>query len=46
MSKHSLNEWYKLDEKDVADFDKTCTFYEEIARAMQDNPFFKYKITN
>ena len=46
MSKHSLNEWYKLDEKDVADFDKTCAFYEEIARAMQDNPFFKYKITN
>ena len=46
MSKHSLNEWYKLDEKDVADFDKTCTFDKEIARAMQDNPFFKYKITN
>ena len=46
MSKHSLNEWHKLDEKDIADFDKTCAFYEDIARAMQDNPFFKYKITN
>lgn len=46
MSKHSLNEWYELDAKDIADFDKTCMFYEDIARSMQGNPFFKYKITN
>lgn len=45
-NKHELNEWYKLDIQDIIDFEETCGFYEDIARSMQDNPFFKYKITN
>lgn len=45
-SKHSLNEWYELDTNDIKQFEELCIFYEDIARAMQDNPFFKYKITN
>ena len=44
--KHSLNEWYNLDVTDIKDFEEICNFYEDIARSMQDNPFFKYKITN
>ena len=28
------------------DFEKKCQFYEDLARSLQDNPFFKYKITN
>lgn len=44
--KQVLNEWYKLDLKDIIDFEKKCMFYEDIARSLQDNPFFKYKITN
>lgn len=45
-SKHSLNEWYGLELQDIIDFEKTCQYYEDIARQLQDNPFFKYKITN
>lgn len=43
-SKHSLNEWYELSTQDIVDFEKTCTFYEDIAKNMQENPFFKYKL--
>lgn len=46
FGKQILNEWYKLDLKDIIDFEKKCMFYEDIARSLQDNPFFKYKITN
>lgn len=45
-NKHSINEWYELSLEDIVDFENTCNFYEDIAKAMQDNPFFKYKITN
>lgn len=45
-NKHSLNEWYNLDTAEIKDFENICMFYEDIARNMQDNPFFKYKITN
>lgn len=44
--KNSLNEWYELDIQDIIDFEKICQDYENIAKQLQDNPFFKYKITN
>lgn len=45
MAKHSLNEWYDLEQQDIIDFEETCNYYEKIAEAMKDNPFFKYKKT-
>lgn len=45
MGKHSLNEWYTLEQQDIIDFEETCNYYEKIAEAMKDNPFFKYKKT-
>lgn len=43
MAKYSLNEWYNLELQDIIDFEETCNYYEKIAEAMKDNPFFKYK---
>lgn len=45
-NKHSLNEWYNLDINDINNFENLCEFYENIARSVQNNPFFKHKITN
>lgn len=45
QSKNELNEWYNLDMEDIKNFESYCKEYEDIARLMQDNPFFKYKIS-
>lgn len=44
LEKHILNEWYQLEVQDIVDFENICQHYEDIARSLQDNPFFKYKI--
>lgn len=43
FGKHSLNEWYELDTDDIANFENICLKYQNIAKTLQDNPFFKYK---
>lgn len=44
--KNMLNEWYNLDIDDIKNFEEICQSYEDIARTLQDNHFFKYKLTN
>lgn len=44
LGKHSLNEWYELDNNDIRDFELTCQHYQDVAETLQDNPFFRYKI--
>lgn len=42
--KHSLNEWYELSNDDIKNFEDICQTYQDIAKTLQDNPFFKYKL--
>lgn len=43
-NKHSINEWYELGIDDIVNFEDSCKKYEDIAKTLQDNPFFKHKI--
>lgn len=43
LPKHSLNEWYELDNDDISNFESICNKYQNMAQMLQDNPFFKYK---
>jgi cell wall assembly regulator SMI1 len=44
LNKQSLNEWYELTLQDINEFEDTCQHYQDVAQALQNNPFFKYKI--
>lgn len=46
LSKHSLNEWYELDVDDITNFEEICSKYQNMAKTLKDNPFFKYKTTS
>ena len=46
LSKHSLNEWYELDVDDITKFEEICGKYQNMAKTLKDNPFFKYKTTS
>jgi hypothetical protein len=43
FAKNALNEWYELDCEDINDFEKVCQKYQDVAKTLQKNPFFKYK---
>lgn len=42
-SKNSLNEWYELDVNDISEFENICAKYQDMAKILQENPFFKHK---
>lgn len=42
--KQKLNEWYELDIEDIKRFEEYCKFYEDVAKVLQDNPYFKYRL--
>jgi hypothetical protein len=41
FEKHKFNEWFELNEEDILDFKKTCSFYENNAKSLENNPFAK-----
>lgn len=40
LSENVLNEWFKLPDEVLFNFEKICEKYENIIDAMKDNPFF------
>lgn len=38
--KREIGEWFRLEEKDVKDFNEICQKYEEIIKSLKNNIFF------
>lgn len=38
---NTKNEWFELTDEQVRDFKPLCNKYENVLKAMKDNPFFK-----